>query len=108
MKDKDLIEKVLGDPAKYPSALSSWIQRYISGNKLIQINEAQLPDAERVHLFGAAGQPVYLNSWVNSGGSSRTGGYYRDPVSRGYLFGVVAGGIAARRSPSSPPATGRR
>jgi len=94
VNDKDLAKRVLGDPSKYPSALGSYLQRYISGNKLIQMSEAQLPDAEKVHLFGDPGNAVYLNSWANIGGGARTGGYYRDPVGRVSVMGTVGGGVA--------------
>lgn len=38
-----LIQKVLGDPSKYPRELTSWLAKTISGNRLFQIDWSQLP-----------------------------------------------------------------
>ena len=47
----DLTRQVLGDPSRYPRELPSWIARYFSGNKLLQITPVQLK-----RLFSATGK----------------------------------------------------
>lgn len=60
-----MIQKVLGDPSKYPRELDSWLSRRFSGNRDLQVGPSQLetvPDviSTRVNVqdFGARGDGV--------------------------------------------------
>ncbi len=49
---------------------------------------------EAWHLVGAAGQPAFQNGWSNYGLGFAHAGFYRDPIGRVHLQGIVTGGSA--------------
>lgn len=49
---------------------------------------------EAWHLVGDAGQPAFQNSWANIENGFALAGFYRDPIGRVHLKGVVGGGTA--------------
>lgn len=86
---RSLVQKVLGDPALYPPELSSWLQRYLSGNALVTFTQQQLPSVEPLRLIGANGQPVFLGSVANFGSGMQDVGFYRTPEGIVHLCGVA-------------------
>lgn len=88
-RSRALVEKVLGDPSLYPQALSSWLQRYLSGNDLVTFTQSQLPSLEQIRLIGATGNPVFLSTTGNFGGSSQAVGFYRSPEGIVHLCGAA-------------------
>jgi hypothetical protein len=44
------------------------------------------------HVVGAAGEPVFANSWVNFGGANATLAFRKDPLGKVKLRGTIKGG----------------
>lgn len=111
-EDSQLIQKVLGNPAKYPLELQSWIYKVVSRALEVQVNNEQLPSlldqskipllsnsqipsvlsgktipAEAVRIFGATGQPALQNSFTQQVPAS--GGFYMDPAGTVFLAGFL-------------------
>jgi hypothetical protein len=49
---------------------------------------------ESTRLVGASGQPTFQNGWINFGGGFAAAGFYKDPLSRVHLQGVITSGTA--------------
>lgn len=90
-----LAAKVLGDPSTFPDTFTAWIPRWIMQNPNFQITQAQLPANGSIHVIGGSGEiAVFKNLWAYFGANS-VPSYYKDPFTRVFLNGIVAGGTVS-------------
>jgi hypothetical protein len=47
---------------------------------------------EAFHVVGAAGEPAFLNSWINFGGGFAPAAFYKDPLGVVHFKGVITAG----------------
>lgn len=97
-----LVKKVLGNPDFYPPEFKAFIPRLIESS-IIKLDTTQLPTVEPWHVVGSAGQPAFLNAWVNFGSGNSVTAYYRDPFGVVHLKGVVKNGTMATTIFILPP-----
>lgn len=92
LKQKQLVERVLEDPALYPDAFKAWLPRWINGNINVKLNSQQLPSVEQTHYFGAANEVALSGTWVPYSAGYEDPGYYKETFSRVNISGMVKNG----------------
>ncbi len=87
-----LINKVLGDPSKYPDEMLAWLPRFMQKNVNLVLTAQQLPPVKANAMIGETGQPAFENGWVNYSANTEQAHYYIDPFRRVFIGGVVKAG----------------
>lgn len=97
-----LAKLALADPDLYPDEFKSWLSRFINDNPLIKLVPFQLPNVEPTKYVGGAGLPVFNGAWVNYASGYEMAGFYKDPLGRVFLTGLVKLGTAGTTIYSLP------
>lgn len=94
-QDKRFVEKALGTPDLYPDEFKSFLARYLVGNPTVRFESFQLPAVEARNYVGDTGRPAFSGAWANyNTATHESAGYYKDPLGRVHLLGVVKSGVA--------------
>lgn len=98
-----LVKKVLSNPDFFPPEFKAYIPRLVEANASFKLDPVQLPTVEPWHVVDNAGQPAFLNGWVNFGGGDTTAAYYRDPFGTVHLKGTLKSGTIGTTIFTLPP-----
>jgi hypothetical protein len=91
-KERDLVQKLLSNPADYPDEFKSWLIRFVNASPSLQLAVAQLPSVEARAEVGGAGRPPFLNGWTNFGSGHAPASFHKDPQGYVHLGGFVQSG----------------
>ena len=94
MTFEERVRAVLAEPERYPDQMRTWVTKYLSQNSNFKIQSFQLPSVQQTIGVGSDG-PAFSGSWVNyNAATNAVAGFYRDPLERVLLTGLVKSGTA--------------
>lgn len=87
--EKYLLEKLFSDPGQLPQRFKAWLTDYVSTNGSLHVSNMPTLKGEEWREVGGTGNPAFLGTWVNYGAGHETAAFYKDPLGRVHLKGLI-------------------
>jgi hypothetical protein len=87
-----LMRRLFSEWGEIPAAFKSAMADYTSVNGSLHVSSMPTLKGEEWREVGAAGQPAFAGTWVNYGSTYDTAAFYKDPLGRVHIKGLVKDG----------------